>query len=86
MKVRELLPCLSVLLVRVNMTFDIGLHVGGGRTYGRSRDYQNFPHLLVTIFSYPLFSSARARAPLIRWYKMYTTHLKQALFEVGYVF
>lgn len=43
--VHELLPCLSILLVRVNMRFDTGIHVGDGRTYGQLRDDQNFSHL-----------------------------------------
>ena len=56
----KLFSCLSIVLV-VNVTFsgahdshrlltDIGLHVGGGRTYGRSIDYQNFSHVQVAIF------------------------------------
>ena len=57
----KLFSCLSIVLV-VNvtfsgahdshrlLTFDIGLHVGGGRTYGRPIDYQNFSHVQVTIF------------------------------------
>ena len=55
------------------LTFDIGLHVGGGRTSGRSIDYQNFSHLQVTIFFlyYPWSSRvhgalSRDRAPLLK--------------------
>ena len=54
------LSCLNVVLV-VNVTFDTGLHVGGGRTYGRSRDYQIFSHQYVTIFSYPWCSVIKDR-------------------------
>ena len=35
--VHGLLPCLSIVLV--NMTFEIALHVGGGRKYGRTEGH-----------------------------------------------
>ena len=37
----------------VNVTFDTGLHVRGGRTDGRSRDDQIFSRQYVTILFYP---------------------------------
>lgn len=47
------------------LTFDIGLHVGGGQTYGRSIDYQNFSHLQVTIFFLYYPWSSRAHGALL---------------------
>ena len=51
---------LNIVLV-VNVTFDTGLYVGGGRTYGRYCDYQIFSHQYVTIFSYPWCSVIKDR-------------------------